>query len=290
MKAFFDTNDIPILWINLERAKKRRARMSWALQTGGWKAYRCKAIDAEDLNQRLLPLPNPFSVGTLLPGLYRCAEAMPNRRTTRPELACLASWRRLLLKASRIKSSSNWFLLMEDDLGASLAAPDAWAHSLNDLIEFCPKQTLAIQLAPISSTVREELARKWHESQGKCLAIKKEFVKSHGNGAVLLHKRALDLLLDPLVVFTNRFKKNWHLLVHPWGIRPVADKWIYGSLPPGSCQVATYPHFCLEAQDSTLHVDHVEAFHKPSRKVTIDIWKEDNRLKLIESQEMWDKI
>ena len=47
---------------------------------------------------------------------------------------------------------------MEDDLGACLAAPDDWAHSLNELIEFCPRQTLAIQLAPISSTVREGLA------------------------------------------------------------------------------------------------------------------------------------
>ena len=194
------------------------------------------------------------------------------------------------MEASRVKDSSNWFLLMEDDLGASLAAPNDWAHSLNDLIEFCPSQTLAIQLAPISSTVREELARKWHQSQGKCLAVKKETVKSHGNGAVLLHKQALSLLLDPLISFTNKFKKNWHILVHPWCIRPVADKWIYGSLPPNSCQVATYPHFCLEARDSSLHMDHVETFHKPSRKVTMNIWKHDNHLKLIESQEIWDKI
>ena len=31
---------------------KRRARMTWAIQNGGWKAYRCRAIDAEDINQR----------------------------------------------------------------------------------------------------------------------------------------------------------------------------------------------------------------------------------------------
>lgn len=290
MQDFIDTKEIPILWINLERATRRRARMTWALQNGGWEACRCKAVDANDISQRLLAVPNPFAVGTPLPGLYLREEAEANRRTNRAELACLASWKRLLIKAKGIGTSSGWVLLMEDDVGASLATPEDWAHSLIDLIEFCPQNTLAIQLAPISSIVREKLVKHWHQSQGRCLAISKECVRAHGNGAVLLQKQAIDLLLDPFINFTNRWAKNWHPLMHPWHIRPVADKWMYGSLPPGTCQVATYPHFCLEAEDSTLHNDHVESFHKPSRETTLNIWKHNGRLKLIESQQIWDSI
>ena len=47
---------------------------------------------------------------------------------------------------------------MEDDVGACLATPDSWAHSLLDLIDFCPKGTVLIQLAPISADVRHSLA------------------------------------------------------------------------------------------------------------------------------------
>ena len=83
---------------------------------------------------------------------------------------------------------------------------------------------------------------------------------------------------------------NWHPLVHPWRIRPVADKWIYGALPKGSCQVATYPHFCLEAEDSDLHSEHVELFHKPSREITLKIWKDDQRDILLNAQKAWDNV
>ena len=290
MLAGLDTEQIPLLWINLNRAKKRCARMDWALQQGGWEAQRLNAIDATDRRQRLLPLPNLFHAGAQLPGLYLSEEAQPKRLTTRAELACLASWKRALVQAKKMDSPSGWVLLMEDDLGASLAAPEAWAHSLVDLIEFCPEQTLAIQLAPISATVRQQLAVKWQKSQGRCLAVSKETVRSHGNGAVLLNQRALNLLIDPLLWLSNSWKNNWHPLMHPWRIRPVADKWIYGALPPGSCQVATYPHFCLEAEDSALHLEHVNAYHKPSRDITLCIWKRDNRQKLLECQQSWDKI
>ena len=290
MPTCFDSEKIPLLWINLNRATTRRARMDWALKQGGWKAYRLEAIDGHDSNQRFFPLPNLLKAGTPLPGLYLSEEAQPKRRTSRAELACLASWKRALVQAKRIKSSSGWILLMEDDLGASLAAPEAWSHSLLDLIEFCPNQTLAIQLAPISATVRQQLAAKWQKSQGRCLAVGKEMVRSHGNGAVLLHQRALDLLADPLLYLSNSFKKNWHPLLHPWRIRPVADKYIYGALPPGSCQVATYPHFCLEAEDSSLHLEHVEDFHRPSRDITLRIWKRDDHQRLLDCQKYWDQI
>ena len=290
MPSSKDNEQIPLLWINLNRSTKRRARMEWALKNGGWKSHRFIAIDAEDKNQHFLALPNLLKGGTRLPGLYRIDEAKKRRLTSRSELACLASWKHLLLSAEKVTTPSDWLLLMEDDLGASLAKPEAWAHSLLELIEYCPRQTLAIQLAPISATVRHQLAADWQKSQGKCLAVAKEGVRSHGNGAILIHKRALNLLIDPLLLISNFCKKNWHTMLHPWRIRPVADKWFYGTLPPGSCQVATYPHFCLDAEDSTLHDEHVEAFHKPSRNITMNIWRDHNRMRLIEAQQTWDSI
>ena len=98
------------------------------------------------------------------------------------------------------------------------------------------------------------------------------------------------MLIDPLIRLAKFLSSNWHPLVHPLKIRAVADKWIYGALPAGSCQVATYPHFCLEAEDSALHNEHVQAFHKPSRDTTIKIWHRDKRLRLLEALESWDQI
>ena len=288
MPGYRDAKAIPVLWINLDRARQRRARMEWALHQGGWTAKRLPAIDARDPHHHLLALPNPLQGGTQLPGLSRKEEADPNRRTSRAELSCLASWKRLMIEAASIRSPSGWLLLLEDDLGACLAAPGGWAHSLLDLIERCPPQTLAVQLAPISARVREQLAITWRQGSG--LVVAKETIRCHGNGAVLLHRRALPLLIDPLLRFSSQYKKNWHPLLHPWRIRPVADKWLYGALPPGSCQVATYPHFCLEAQDSWLHQEHVEAFHKPSRDVTLNVWRRDQRAALLVAQQTWDRI
>lgn len=290
MPVLDDPQHIPLLWINLNRAPQRRARMEWALQQGGWRSHRLTAIDAQDPRQRLLALPNPLQAGTALPGLIRSQEAEPRRRTSRSELACLASWKQMLLAATRITCPSGWLLLMEDDLGSSLAAPEAWAHSLLELIERCPSRTLAIQLAPISAGVRHRLVAHYHQSDGRCLCVAKETVRSHGNGAVLLHQRALPLLIDPLLCFSARHQAQWHPLVHPWRIRPVADKWLYGALPPGSCQVATYPHFCLEAQDSSLHQEHVQTFHQPSREATLHIWQQDQRDRLLAAQQRWDRI
>ena len=290
MTSHKDTEQIPVLWINLNRATDRRARMNWALKKGGWNAHRLQGVDGADKSQRLIPIPNPMIPGTCYPGLYQCEETKPKRKTTRGELACLASWKRLLCLAKNVESPSGWLLLMEDDVGAALAATSEWAHSLQDLIQFCPGETLAIQLAPISARVREHLAIKWHQSNGKCLAIPKEMVRSHGNGAVLIHKRAIEHLIDPLLYLTNKYKRNWHPLLHQWRIRPVADKWIYGELPTATCQVATYPHFCLEAKNSTLHKEHVNNFHKPSREITMKIWKDDQRLELIKAQHSWDAI
>ena len=264
--------------------------MEWALSEGGWSNYRFTAIDSRDPAHLFFPVSNIFWSGVALPGLFRCEENDPRRTTSRAELACLASWKRILFMASRIHSFSGWVLLMEDDLGSSLSVPHAWMHSLNDLINFCPRRTLAIQLAPISFHAREKLVSIWRSSNGRCLSVPKESVRSHGNGAVLLHKRALSYLIDPFLYFSRLCSSNLHLLLHPSRIRPVADKWIYGSLPPGTCQVATYPHFCLDAVDSNLHVDHVSSFHKPSRDTTINIWARDKRFNLIEAHQSWDNI
>lgn len=285
-----DPIQIPILWINLDRATRRRARMEWALHNGGWTSTRFSAIDARDKRQFFLALPNLLKAGNQLPGVYRSEESQPNRKTSRAELACMASWKRLLCVAKSVRSPSGWLLLMEDDLGATLANPKAWVHSLLDLIEFCPSHTLAIQLAPISAIVRQHLVEEWKQSHGSCLAVSKEQVRSHGNGAILINQKSLTILQDPLINFSSMFSKNFHPMLYPWRLRPVADKWLYAALPTGSCQVATYPHFCLDAEDSDLHIDHVDNFHKPSRQVTINIWKRDHRLELLSAQKAWDNI
>ena len=204
-----DPASIPLLWINLDTAKRRRARMNWAINQGGWKASRFSAIDAADRRQRLLAIPNPLRPGIPLPGLYRSEEGDSMRITCRHELACLASWKHLLIKAKKTETPSGWFLLMEDDVGASLATPDSWAHSLLDLIDFCPKGTVLIQLAPISADVRHRLANLWFKSHGSCLSVSKETIRSHGNGAVLLNKEGIDRLIDRLLLVINRLKRNF---------------------------------------------------------------------------------
>jgi hypothetical protein len=285
-----DPAQIPLLWINLDRAAQRRRRMHWAIQQGGWQAQRLQAIDAQERRQRFWPLAHPLTPGCRLPGLWRQDEADPHRPTSRAELACLASWKRLLLLAEQTPCPMGWILLMEDDLGASLAAPQGWRHSLLDLINSSPSGTWVIQLAAINAAVRQELFATWRDSGGQRLSVAKEQIRSHGNGAVLLHQRALPRLIDGLNRLTAHWAPHCHPLVHPWRIRPVADKWLYGALPPGRCRVATYPHFCLEAQDSSLHAAHVQAFHQPSRSSTLELWRLDHRTTLLQAQQRWDHI
>ena len=71
-------------------------------------------------------------------------------------------------------------LIMEDDLGASLAEPNAWRHSLIELIKYCPMHTLVIQLAPISATVRSQLAQKWEQTKGNAWRLKKKKYEAMG--------------------------------------------------------------------------------------------------------------
>jgi hypothetical protein len=283
-------SSIPLLWINLDRASRRRRRMDWAIAAGGWQGERLAAVDARDRRQRLLPLPDPLRAGADLPGLRRWQEPDPWRRTSRAELACLASWQRLIGRArERLRRcDADWILLMEDDVGASLARPAAWPHDLAALAAAAGPGVLAIQLAPISARVRVALHGIWRASGGGRLTVPKREWRSHGNGAVLLHRRALPRLETAPARWAARHAPRWHPLLHPWRVRPVADKWLYACLPADACHVATFPLFCLEAEDSALHPEHVDAFHRPSRQATLAIWEEEGCTGLLDAQRIWE--
>ncbi len=277
----------PLFWINLNRQRQRRERMEWAIRSGGWHASRWSAVDGTDQREHFLAAPRPWQKGSSLPGLSRCNEAEPQKPTSRNELACLSSWQELVEYLLDQITPSGWFLLMEDDVGGSLACPEAWPHGLDELTtQICPK-ACAIQLAPINANLRSDLHDLWASSQGQTLSVPKKNVRSHGNGAVLVHQRALPQLKRRLGRWIHKHFRHHHLLSHTHNIRPVADKWLYGSLPAETSWVATYPLFCLEAQDSGLHADHVQAFHQPSRAVTLQIWEQDQQTKLLAADKHW---
>jgi len=279
---------IPIFWINLERTHLRRKRMEWALKKGNWISERFDAIDAANAKEIFLPIPNLLKISNKLPGIRRSDEVEPWRKTNRQELACLASWKRLLMRAKEY--SSTWNLIMEDDLGASLAIPKAWPITLQEIIKKASTNTLVIQLAPISSKARLDLFQYWENSQQKKWLIPKRNIKSHGNGAVLINKHAMPYLINYFERLISKSLPRFHPLFYPIGTRAVADKWLYASLPENSCEVLTYPIFCLDAKDSSLHSEHVVNYHIPSKEVTLKIWEKDERMQLIEAQRNWDNL
>ena len=72
-----------------------------------------------------------------------------------------------------------------------------------------------------------------------------------------------------------------------------SDQWQtngYMGTTKGNLQSCYYQQFCLDAKDSSLHQEHVNNFHKPSRNTTLDIWKRDNMKELLEAQRIWDII
>lgn len=284
------TNRYPLFWINLDRQERRRHRMEHAVRQGGWEAQRWRAVDAANKKNQFLTIPKPWRPGCSLPGLQRAQEADASRITTKAELACLSSWQTLIEALDGQKSPSGWFLLMEDDVGSSLACPEDWPFSLDELVESLDSNALVVQLSPISSKVRLDLYQQWLQSKGKTMAVPKARVRSHGNGAVLIHKNAIIKLSRRIGKLIHRYNSSFHLLTHPCGIRPVADKWLYACLPSASSWVCTYPIFNLDASGSDLHTDHIEAFHKPSSDITLKIWEEDKKHNLIKHFNHWLSI
>ncbi len=262
--------------------------MEWALESGQWEQKRFEAIDADNHNQLFLSIPIPWQSGSTLPGLRRAEEPNPWRITTRKELACLASWQRILIKAEQLNKS--WVLLIEDDIGSSLAVPASWPISLDELIDRTPQNALAIQMAPISSSARVELYKMWINSGHREWLVPKKLIRSNGNGAILLKDAAYKRLISSISRIAEKLASNFHPIAHPWAIRPVADKWLFGLLPKDSCYVSSYPLFCLDAKDSSLHPEHVNSFHLPSKEITLKIWEEDARKELIDAQNYWDRL
>jgi hypothetical protein len=292
------TPTTPALWINLDRAEQRRRRMTWALEQGGWNHQRFPAIDAAEHDHRFRTRPVLGRGGSRFPGVRRFDEDRPFRRTTRPELACLASWQAAIVRARSLmdESGTDHVLIMEDDIGSSLSVPEAWPVSLEAIVRDADgragadgSEWTAIQLAPISSRARKTLFDQWVTSERTCLTVPKTTVRSHGNGAVLLHRRALSHFesfgLDSVGV-----AQGPHHLRHPWAVRPVADKWLYACLPEASVLVLSVPLFCLDATDSEVHRGHVERFHRSSREVTCALWEEAGLTGLLEALSEWDRV
>ena len=280
----------PLHWINLERQRIRRKKMEWAINKGGWTAERWNAIDTKIQSNTFVVIPKLWQTASKLPGIQRSDEAESTRKTSRAELACLSSWQSLIENLKIKNSPSGWFLIMEDDSGSSLACPEAWPFNLEDITQAAGSHALAIQLAPISSNVRLQLHHIWKGSKGCNLAVPKTEVRSHGNGAVLLNHRAIPFLERHLGKWIKYISTDLHILSHPRGVRPVADKWLYACLPASTSWVCTYPLFCLEAIDSDLHSEHVKNFHLPSRNTTLDLWREDEAVNLIESFSKWASL
>jgi len=287
---------IPVLWINLRRCVQRRRRMEWALASGGWIHQRVEAIDARDPAFRFLAVPDPFRRGTWFPGVRRLEERHPLRRTTRSELACSASWRLALWMAADAmeRHGIEQVLMLEDDAGACMAAPHTWPFVLDEVVAAADRESTRcgipwtlIQLAPTHAGVRRQLHQQWKTYGSSALLPHKEEIRSHGNSAVLVHRRALTHLAfsrapDPSA------RLQW--LRHPWPVRPVADKWIYALMPARSVRVLAFPLFCPDASGSQLHPADVAQFHHPSRTATLDLWRNDGLDALLDAQGRWDAI
>ncbi|MCB4378642.1 glycosyltransferase family 25 protein [Synechococcus sp. MU1650] len=280
----------PVFYINLDKDVRRKKRMEFALKFGGWQFTRWRATDAGDSHEKLFSFERFWQKPSEFPGSFKYNEADPIRKTTKSELGCLCSWQRLIEHLQYTKLSHDWFLLMEDDVGSSLAVPDHWPFNLNDLIDQAGKDSLAIQMAPINGKIRRELYQLWLNSKKHKLLMPKSQVRSHGNGAILINRNALPLLSRRMGRWIESYLPNIHVLGHPRKVRPVADKWLYASLPIDKCWVTTFPLFVLEAETSSLHHDHVNSFHRASRQATLEIWKSNGYSQLLQADAQWRNI
>lgn len=282
-----DTESVPVVWINLERSEGRRRRMLRALASGGWTHQRVDAVDAADPSIPLRSRRDWTRRGSAFPGVRRLSESSPWRRTSRAELACLASWQRAIARAAKTMRdlSAETALLVEDDCGATLTCPDAWPATLQEIAMAAGPNWQAVQLAPINPRVRRELFTRWRES-GQLVAPKSQF-RSHGNGAVLLHRCAIPSLEAHLPEGPDRLEQP---IRHPWAVRPVADKWLYSMLPRDAVFMANVPIFTQDAVDSELHSDHVERFQRGSRREVEAIWREAGWSELAKALAAWDSV
>ena len=282
-----NSSKYPIYWINLDKDIQRRKRMSIALQKGGWLSTRWQATDGNLDQEKFISYERYWQRSSVFPGSLRSSELDPLRKTLKSELACLCSWQRLTEHLQRNNLSSEWFLLMEDDVGSSLAIPHYWPYQLDDIIGQVGKGALVVQMAPINGRTRMELHKIWLDSGKSTLVVPKANVRSHGNGAVLINKAALPLLCRRIGRWVENFFPNVHILGHPCNVRPVADKWLYASLPIDKCWVATFPLFILEAKTSGIHQEHIQKFHKASRNKTLKIWEAFGYSSLIKADQNW---
>ena len=271
-KSRVSDGSIAVFWINLARAGRLGRCMVNALEFGGWEHERFDAIDGQDARHSFIPVPHLFRHGSLYPGVARSGEPRPFRRTTRPELACLASWQKVIKYAGRAVQhlKGDLFLFMEDDAGSSLAVPDAWPFTLEDVARQADRHArksgtpwTMVQLAPINArSYGLGCLKNGRKAGGETVWFPRPSVRSHGNAGILLHRRAFRAPFTRATFHMDHWQQeaDLHVLAHPWAVRPVADKWIYSIVPRKSVYVLTYPLFCLEAKDSELHRSHVDSY------------------------------
>ena len=260
--------------------------MEYSLENGQWEnSYRFNAIDKNDSNNKFCPIVyGVSSQAKYLPGVSRFDERTPFRVSTRSELACHTSWMTVINRIFFDPSfhHENWYLICEDDVSSSFLVPNSWPFKFIDIIkeaESCGSEI--IQMCPINGKTRQFLFSNYY-SKNVLLAPKSK-IRSHGNGVMLIRGSGIARIsiYSPYKVkfLTNKF----YFLKHPFNVRPVADKAIYANIPIHRIHVLTFPLFCLESIDSTVHQEHTSLFHASSANKTIDIWKKYGFNDLVEA-------
>lgn len=289
----------PVLWINLDRETQRAQRMHWALDAGQWEHERMPAIDGGCDNLWISSIPVPWRKGNRLPGIQRHQEITPARATSRAELACTASWLKALVRARSLMAAEGLeaIVIAEDDVGASFAVVDHWPFSTDELLDQLNRESKQqgtpwglVQLAPINCKSRRHLHQIWLNSKGRQLIWPRTSMASGGAGAVLVHRRAVNQFVGAAQRLINWLARPHQLLLRPAGVRAVADKWLYGSVPEASVYLLTFPLFCLDAKNSSIHEEHVLAYHEPSKALTLDLWQRHGHQILLQAQQHWDAL
>lgn len=283
--------DLKIVWINLERAIERRRKTLHCIKKGGWtNSYRISATDGSSKKNKVVGIPAIYSHVADHLGLTRWDERQVFRRTNKNELACTISWMRAVRFISKLNdfNENQWYLIIEDDIGSSLSCPEEWPFDMFDIIyEAEKKKAQIVQLCPINGRTRQNLYKIWLSS--KQLLTPKTFVKSHGNGAVLV-RGSFAKKLSKFYLGEFRLFKELHIFISHINVRPVADKFIYSCANRDGVYVLNYPLFCLQTSESYIHSDHLNKYHARSRDTTLEIWTGENKLNLIKEYKNWCNI